>query len=154
MEFQLSYFKSKKWCLYICKLLVHILLKPSLETFDYYFAIMWNECNCVVVWTFFGIFLLWGGMKTDLTQSCGSCWVFQICWHVECSTLTASSIRIWISSTGISSLPLALFVLMLPKAHLTLQSRLSGARWVITPLWLSGSWRCFLDTNSWEKKRN
>ena len=28
------------------------------------------------------------GMKTDLFQSCGHCWVFQICWHVECSTLT------------------------------------------------------------------
>ena len=30
-------------------------------------------------------------MKTDLFQSCGHCWVFQICWHIECSTLTASS---------------------------------------------------------------
>ena len=35
---------------------------------------------------FFGI-----GMKTDLFQSCGHWWVFQICWHIECSTLTASS---------------------------------------------------------------
>ena len=35
---------------------------------------------------FFGI-----GMKTDLFQSCGHCWVFQICWHVEYSTFTASS---------------------------------------------------------------
>ena len=26
-------------------------------------------------------------MKTDLFQSCGHCWVFQICWHIECSTL-------------------------------------------------------------------
>ena len=33
---------------------------------------------------------------------------------------------------------------MLPKAHLTSHSRMSGSRWVITPLWLSGSWRCFL----------
>ena len=23
-------------------------------------------------------------MKTDLFQSCGHCWDFQICWHVEC----------------------------------------------------------------------
>ena len=29
-------------------------------------------------------------MKTDLFQSCGHCWVFQICWHIECSSLTAS----------------------------------------------------------------
>jgi len=33
-------------------------------------------------------------MKTDLFQSCGHCWVFQICWHIECSTFTASSFRI------------------------------------------------------------
>ena len=33
---------------------------------------------------------------------------------------------------------------MLPKAHLTLHSRMSGSKWVITPLWLSGSWRYFL----------
>ena len=32
-------------------------------------------------------------MKTDLFQSCGHCWVFQICWHIECSTFTASSFR-------------------------------------------------------------
>ena len=41
---------------------------------------------------FFGI-----GMKTDLFQSCGHCWVFQICWHIECSTFTASSFRILIA---------------------------------------------------------
>ena len=34
---------------------------------------------------FFGI-----GMKTDLFQSCGHCWVFHIRWHIECSTFTAS----------------------------------------------------------------
>ena len=51
--------------------------------------------------------------------------------------------RIWNSSTGILPHPLALFVVMLSKAHLTLHSRMSGSRWVITPLWLSGSWRCF-----------
>ena len=82
-------------------------------------------------------------MKTDLFQSCGHCWVFQICWHIECITFTASSFRIWNSSTEISSPPLALFIVMLPKAHLTLNSRMSGSRWVITPLWLSGSWRFF-----------
>ena len=83
-------------------------------------------------------------MKTDLFQSWGHCWVFQICWNIECSTFTASSFRIWNSSTGIPSPPLALFVVILPKAHLTSHSRMSGSRWVITPLWLSGSWRSFL----------
>ena len=83
-----------------------------------------------------------------LFQSCGHCWVFQICWHIECSTLTASSFRIWNSSTGILSPPLALFIVMLPKAHLTSHSRMSGSRWVITPLWLPGSWRSFLYSSS------
>ena len=55
-------------------------------------------------------------MKTDLLQSCGHCWVFQICWHIECSTFIASSFRIWNRSTGIPSPPLALFVVMLSKA--------------------------------------
>ena len=87
-------------------------------------------------------------MKTDLFQSCGHCWVFHICWHIECSTCIASSFRIWSSSTGIPSPPLALFVVMLPKAHLTSYSRMSGSRWVITPSWLSVLWRSFLYSSS------
>ena len=87
-------------------------------------------------------------MKTDLVQSCGHCWVFQICWHIECSTFTASSFRIWNSSTGIPSPPLAFFTVILPKAYLTSHSRMSGSRWVITPWWLSGSWRSFVYSSS------
>ena len=40
-------------------------------------------------------------MKTDLFESCGHCWVFQICWHIECNTFTASSFRIWNSSDSV-----------------------------------------------------
>jgi len=43
----------------IWKFMVHILLKPGLENFEHYFAIMWDECNCAVVWTFFDIAFLW-----------------------------------------------------------------------------------------------
>ena len=89
-----------------------------------------------------------GWNESDLSQSCGHCWVFQICWHIECSTFIPSSFRIWNSSTGIPSPPLALFVVMLPKAYLTSHSRMSGSRWVITPSWLSGSWRSFLYSSS------
>ena len=88
------------------------------------------------------------GMKTDLFQFCGHCWVFQICWCIECSTFTESSFRIWNSSTGIPSPPLALFVVMLPKAPLTLLSEMSASRSVITPSWLFGSWRSFLYSSS------
>ena len=83
--------------------------------------------------TFFGIV-----MKTDLCQSCGHSWVFQIYWHIECSTFTASSFWPWNSTAGIPSHPLALFTVMLPKVHLTLHMKISGSRWVITPSWLSG----------------
>ena len=52
----------------ICKSSVHVLLKPSLENFEHYFASIWNECNCVVVWTFFGITYR-RGWKEKLTFS-------------------------------------------------------------------------------------
>jgi len=63
---------------------------------------------------------------------------------MECSTFTASSFRIWNSSAGIPSPPLVLLVVMLPKTHLTSNSRMSGSRWAIIPSWLSGSLRYFL----------
>ena len=86
-------------------------------------------------------------MKTALFQ-CGHCWAFQICCHMEGSTFTASSFRIWNRSTGIPSPPLALFVVMVPKAHLTSHSTMPGSRWVITPSWLSGSWSTFFYSSS------
>ena len=41
------------------KFMVHILLKPGLEIFEHYFASVWDECNCMVVWKFFSIAFLW-----------------------------------------------------------------------------------------------
>ena len=118
----------------IWKFSVHVLLKPHLKKFEHY--LLACECNCVVVWKFFGITFLWD-WNENFFQSCGHCWVFQICWHVECSTFTASSFRIWNSLAGIPSPLPALFMVMLPKAHLTSHSRMSGSRWAITPSWLS-----------------
>ena len=103
---------------------------------------LWSRLN--ILWHCPSLELEW----KLIFQSFGHCWVFQICWHIECSTFTPSSFRIWNSSTGIPSSPLALFLVMLPKAYLTLHSRMSGSRWVITPLWLSGSWRSFLYSSS------
>ena len=48
-----------KSCLNIWKFMVHVLLKPCLKNFEHYFASMWDECNCMVVWTFFDIVILW-----------------------------------------------------------------------------------------------
>ena len=60
-----------KSSLNIWKFLVQVLLKPSLENFEHYFASMWDECNCAVVWTFFGIAFLW-----DWNEN----WPFPILW--------------------------------------------------------------------------
>ena len=61
-------FKSS---LNIWKFTVHILLKPGLENFEHYFAAVWYEWNCAVVWAFFGIAFLW-----DWTEN----WPFLVLW--------------------------------------------------------------------------
>ena len=120
---------------------VHVLLKSSWRILS--ITLLACEMSATVQYfehslalPFFGI-----GIKIDLFKSCGLCWVFQICWHIECSTFTASSFRIWNSWAGISSPPLALFVVMFPQARLTSQSKMSGSRWVITRLVVK---RCLL----------
>ena len=131
-------------------------LNPAWTSGSSWFTYCWSLASRISsitllvcgIWAFFGIAFLWDAMKTDLFQSCGHRWVFQICWHTECSNFTASSFRIWNNSTGIPSPSLALLTVMLSKAHLTSHSRMSGSRWVITPLWLSGSWRSFLYSSS------
>ena len=116
--------------------------------FENYLASMWNEYNCMIVWTFFGITFLGNQNVNWLFPVLWPLLSFQIYWHIECNTFTASSCRIWNSLTGIPSPPLALFIVMLPKAHLTSYSKMSGSQWVITPSWLSGSWRFFLYSSS------
>ena len=118
-------------------------------------------------------------MKTDLFQSCGHCWVFQICWHIGCSTFIASSFRIWNSSTGIPSPPLALFLAMLSKESTSwetldwkkhkVESRLPGEisitsdmqmtppygrKWTKEPLDKSerGEWKSWFNTQHSETK--
>ena len=52
-----------KTSLNIWKFTGHILLKPGLENFECYFTSVWDECNCVVVWSFFGITFPWDWYK-------------------------------------------------------------------------------------------
>ena len=115
------------------KFTVHVLLKPGLENFEHYFTSM------SILWHCLSLGLEWKLISSSPVASA----VFQICWHIECSTLTALTFGILNSSAGILSPPLAVFVVMFPKAHLTSHSRMSGSRWVITTLSLSGSWRSF-----------
>ena len=102
-----------KSSLNIWKFMVHILLKPSLastvDTAEHYFATVWGECSCAVVWSFFGIAFLWDWNENWCFPVLWPLLSFQICWHIECSTFTASYLRIWNSSAGISSPALGLF---------------------------------------------
>ena len=120
-----SAFSKLSW--YIWKFSVHVLLKPCLENFEHYFASMWNECNCAIVWTFFGIAFPWDWNENWPFPVLWPLLSFPNCWHIEHSTLTASSLRIWNSSAGISSLPLALFVVMFPKVYHARNLRLSSS---------------------------
>ena len=57
-QFDLWFVCLSKPTLNIWKFTVHILLKAGLENFEHYFASMWDECSCAVVWTCFGIHCL------------------------------------------------------------------------------------------------
>ena len=80
-----------KSSLYIWKLMVHELLKPSLKDFEHYLASMWSECNCVVVWTFFGIVLLWDWNENWLFPALWPLLSFPVCWHIEYRTTIGPS---------------------------------------------------------------
>ena len=125
-----------KTSLNIWKFMVHVLLKAGLENFEHYFTSMWEEWNCTVVWAFFGIAFL-----RDWNEN----WPFPVLWPLLSSPNLLAN---WVqhfhsiifqnlnSSTGVPSPLLALFIVMLSKALLTLHSRMSGSRWMITPSWL------------------
>ena len=60
-----------KSSLNIWKFSFPVLLKHGLENFEHYFASLWDECNCAVVWVFFGIAILW-----DWSEN----WPFPVLW--------------------------------------------------------------------------
>ena len=64
-------FAFSKTSLDIQKFTVHIQLKLGLENFEQYFASMWDECNCAIVWTLFRIAFLWDWNET---------WHFSVLW--------------------------------------------------------------------------
>ena len=55
----------------IWKSMAQVLLKPGLENFEYYFTSVWDDCNCAVVWTLFGIAFIW-----DWNEN----WPFPVLW--------------------------------------------------------------------------
>ena len=60
-----------EFSLNIWRFTIHVLLKPESENFEHYFTSVWDECNGVVVWAFFGIAFLW-----DWNEN----WPFLVLW--------------------------------------------------------------------------
>ena len=97
---ELSYFLMIQWMLATCSLVPLPFLKPAWTSgssqFMYYWSLAWRSLSITllacemsaILWyldhslalPFFG-----SGMKTDLFQSCGHCWVLQVFWHIECN---------------------------------------------------------------------
>ena len=75
-----AFLKSR---LNIWKFSVHVLLKSRLENFEQYFASMWDECICAVVWTFVGF--PGGSEVKSVCLQCGrpgfDPWVGKIPWR-------------------------------------------------------------------------
>ena len=134
--------------------IVHGVAKSRTGLSNFHFASMWNEHNCAVVWTFFGIAFL---------RNWNEKWPFPVLWPLLSfpnllaywvQHLNSSSFRIRNSLAGIPSPPLALLVVTLPKALLSSYSRMSGSRWVTTQYPLAnlhgylGHWDPFLCSSS------
>ena len=100
--------------------------------------LLWEMCafgSLSILWHCSSLGLKW---KLTFSSPVATAEIFHVCWHIEYSILTTSSFRILNNSAGIPSLPLALFVVMLHTVHFTSHFRMSGSRWVTSPLWLLG----------------
>ena len=123
----------------------------------------WLVYYCNLAWRILSITLL----AREIVQLCGILNILWYCvsleleWKLTFSSLVATAefskfagilctalsqhhlLVFEIAQLELPSPPLALFEVIFPKAHLTLHSRISGSRWVITWSWLSGSWISF-----------
>ena len=75
-----------KSSLNIWKILVYVVLKPSLDNFEHCFASVRDECNCVVIWAFFGIAFLWHWNEN---------WTFPVLWPLlfsKCSGILSAAL--------------------------------------------------------------
>ena len=118
--------------------LVQVLLKPHLENFEHYFTSVWDECNYAMVWTFFNIAFLWD-------------WNENRPFPVLCPLLSFPNLLVyWVQHFH------SIILQDLKKiswnsiicTNFTSHSKMSASRWMITPVWLSGSWRSFLYSSS------
>ena len=102
---------------------------------------MYNSLN--ILWHFLSLALVW---KVTFSSSVATAEFSKFV--DKFSAALAQHHLLGFAIAGIPSLPLAVFVVMFLKTHLTLHSKMSYSRWVITPSWLSGSWKSFLYRSS------
>ena len=106
-------------------------------------AILYNSVNILQHWLSLG--LKW---KLTLSSPVATAEFSKFAGILSAALSQHHLLGFEIAQLGVPSPPLALFVVMLPKAPLTSHFRISGSRWVITPLWLFESWRAFLYSSS------
>ena len=156
-------FPMSQWMLAIWSLVPLPFLNPAWTSGNSWFTYCWS-----LAWRILSIILLacemsaivqefehfWFALLWDWDEN----WPLPVLWLLPSfpNLLTywmqhfnSFTFRIWNSLTGIPSPPLTLFIVMLPKAHLTSLSRMSGSRSVITLSWLSESWRSIRKRRSW-----
>ena len=85
----------------IWKFTVHVLLKPGLENFEHHFTSVWDECNCAVVWAFFGTAFLWNWKLIRILQwFCHvSTWISHGCTcvpHPEAPPTSVPTLPLWV----------------------------------------------------------
>jgi len=144
-----------QWMLAISSLVPLPFLNPASTSgsswFTYCWSLAWRILSITllvfemsaIVWTFFGIAFLWDWDENG---------PFPVLWPLlSFPNLLASwvqhfhSIIFYLKQLTWNSITSTSFV---HKTHLTSHSRMSGSTWMITPLWLSGSWRSFLYSSS------
>ena len=68
--------------------MVHILLKPGLENFEYYFASMWDECSCAVVQH--AEYIMWNAGLDEAQSGIKFAWrIISNLWYTDITTLVA-----------------------------------------------------------------
>ena len=98
------------------------ILSITLLAWEMSTIVQWFE-HCLVV-PFLGV-----GMKTDLFQSCGHCWVSQICWHID---FMLQLYKITIGESWV-------------KGHGTLYHFVTSCQFLITSKWqFIRKWFCLL----------
>ena len=110
-----AFYKSS---LYIWNFWVYVLLKTSLKDFEHNLAGIWNECNCMVIWTFFGLAFLW-----DWNEN----WPFPVIKHFIITALyfKLETTELWLRT---NSLPFS-FSSSTPSGVHKLASRIWSWRW-------------------------